>query len=55
MVYVLAFLGAWLGTVLGGAYVGESYAHYLSASLPMPNPMYWKASMGWGAHRAGAA
>lgn len=46
VVVLLAFLGAWFGTVLGGAYVGETYTFYLSSGLPIPNPMYWKASEG---------
>lgn len=54
-VVVLAFLGAWFGTVLGGAYVGETYTFYLSSGLAIPNPMYWKASEGWGGHSMGTA
>ncbi|KAI7839460.1 hypothetical protein COHA_006861 [Chlorella ohadii] len=47
VVLLLTFLGAWFGTVLGGAYVGETYTFYLSSSIPIPNTAYWKWGLVW--------
>lgn len=42
-VYVLVWLGAYLGTYLGGAFVGESYTYFDTAGIsPYPNTLYWK-------------
>ncbi|KAL4436813.1 hypothetical protein ABPG75_003952 [Micractinium tetrahymenae] len=47
VVYVLAWVGALLGTYLGGAYVGESYAHWDSTGAEYPNQFYWKLGLIW--------
>lgn len=52
-VYALVWLGAYLGTYLGGAYVGETNTYLTSAGLPTyPDSMYWRVSGGshWGGH-----
>lgn len=43
VVYLLAWVGAMLGTYLGGAYVGEAYTSWDSAGVDYPNSFYWKA------------
>lgn len=47
--YVLVWVGTFLGTVLGGAYVGEAYTYFDTSGISVyPNTLYWKV---WG--RAG--
>lgn len=43
VVYVLAWVGCFLGTYLGSCYVGEAYTHWDSAGVEYPNTFYWKA------------
>lgn len=44
-VYLLAWVGALLGTYLGGAYIGETYTSWDSAGADYQNQFYWKARM----------
>ncbi|KAL4432588.1 hypothetical protein ABPG77_000525 [Micractinium sp. CCAP 211/92] len=46
-VYLLAWVGALLGTYLGGAYIGETYTSWDSTGADYQNQFYWKAGLVW--------
>ena len=42
LVYLLVWVGAFLGTYLGGAYMAEASTYFESYGLDRPRTLYWK-------------
>ena len=54
VVYVLAWVGCFLGTYLGGAYLGEASTYWNSAGITdYPNKFYSNVSTGHPAGKGG--
>jgi hypothetical protein len=48
LVYLLVWLGAFLGTYLGGAYMADASTYFESYGLDKPRTLYWKVrGAGW--------